>query len=89
MQTTPLKLKPSEYFHRQIYATYIDDQVGVENRHQIGLDNLMWSSDYPHTASTWPHSQDIVARDFKAAPEAEKWQIVRDNVIKLYDLDVE
>jgi predicted TIM-barrel fold metal-dependent hydrolase len=89
MQTTPLKLKPSDYFHRQVYATYIDDQVGVENRHQIGIDNLMWSSDYPHTASTWPHSQDIVARDFKAAPEAEKWKIVRENVIALYELDLD
>jgi uncharacterized protein len=48
----------------------------------------MWSSDYPHTASTWPHSQDIIARDFKAAPEEEKWKIVRENVIALYDLDL-
>ena len=89
MQTTPLTLKPSEYFHRQVYATFIDDAVGVENRHQIGIDNIMWSSDYPHTASTWPHSRDIIARDFKAAPEAEKWKIVRENVITLYDLDVD
>jgi predicted TIM-barrel fold metal-dependent hydrolase len=88
MQTTPLTLRPSEYFHRQVYATFIDDSVGVENRHQIGIDNIMWSSDYPHTASTWPHSQDIIARDFKAAPEEEKWKIVRENVIALYDLDL-
>jgi predicted TIM-barrel fold metal-dependent hydrolase len=89
MQTTPLTLRPSEYFHRQVYATFIDDAVGVENRHQIGIDNIMWSSDYPHTASTWPHSRDIIARDFKAAPEAEKWKIVRENVIALYDLDLD
>ncbi|MGH8066848.1 MAG: amidohydrolase family protein [Candidatus Entotheonellia bacterium] len=88
MQTTPLTLRPSEYFQRQVYATFIDDAVGVENRHQIGIDNIMWSSDYPHTASTWPHSRDIIARDFKAAPEAEKWKIVRENVIELYDLDL-
>ena len=88
MQTTPLTLRPSEYFHRQVYATFIDDAVGVENRHQIGIDNIMWSSDYPHTASTWPHSRDIITRDFKAAPEAEKWKIVRENVIALYDLDL-
>jgi predicted TIM-barrel fold metal-dependent hydrolase len=89
MQTTPLTLRPSEYFHRQVYATFIDDAVGVENRHQIGIDNIMWSSDYPHTASTWPHSRDIIARDFKAAPETEKWKIVRENVIALYDLDLD
>ena len=88
MHPTSLELKPSEYFHRQVYATFIDDSVGVENRHQIGIDNIMWSSDYPHTASTWPHSQEIIARDFKDVPTAEKWQIVRQNVTRLYDLDL-
>ena len=51
---TPLKLMPSEYFHRQIYCTFIDDPVGVASRQFIGVDNIMWSSDYPHTTSTWP-----------------------------------
>jgi predicted TIM-barrel fold metal-dependent hydrolase len=88
MDSSPLKLKPSAYFHRQVYATYIDDPVGVADRHQIGIDNIMWSSDYPHTASTWPHSQDIVARDFKDVPAEEKWKIVRENVTKLYELDL-
>jgi len=40
------KLKPSEYFQRQMWATYIDDFVGVASRHFIGVDKLMWSSDY-------------------------------------------
>jgi predicted TIM-barrel fold metal-dependent hydrolase len=84
----PITLRPSEYFRRQIYATFIDDPRGVENRHQIGVENIMWSSDYPHTVSTWPHSQEIVARDFKDVPPAEKWKICRDNVIGLYGLDL-
>ncbi len=88
MHPTPLKLKPSEYFHRQVSATFIDDSVGVENRHQIGIDNIMWSSDYPHTASTWPQSQEVIARDFKDVPAAEKWKIVRENVTQLYELDL-
>ncbi len=88
LDASPLKLRPSEYFHRQVYATYIDDPVGVADRHQIGIDTIMWSSDYPHTASTWPHSQDIVARDFKDVPAPEKWKIVRENVTKLYELDL-
>jgi predicted TIM-barrel fold metal-dependent hydrolase len=88
MHLTPLELKPSEYFHRQVYATFIDDPVGVANRHQIGIDNIMWSSDYPHTASIWPHSQEVLARAFKDVPAAEKWQIVRENVTQLYGLDL-
>ena len=88
MHPTSLKLKPSEYFHRQVYATFIDDPMGVANRFQIGIDNIMWSSDYPHTASTWPQSQEVIARDFKDVPAAEKWKIVRENVTQLYELDL-
>ena len=65
----PNKLKPSEYFQRQMWATYIDDYVGVASRHFVGVDKMMWSSDYPHQASTWPHSQEVVARDFKEPTE--------------------
>ena len=80
----PLSLKPSEYFQRQMYCTYIDDYVGVANRHFIGVDKLMWSSDYPHQASSWPHSQAVVARDFQDASPAEQFKITRGNVAKLY-----
>jgi predicted TIM-barrel fold metal-dependent hydrolase len=79
-----LSLKPSEYFQRQIFCTYIDDYVGVANRHHIGVDKLMWSSDYPHQASSWPHSQEVVERDFKDASVEDRWKITRGNVAKLY-----
>jgi predicted TIM-barrel fold metal-dependent hydrolase len=78
------RLKPSEYFQRQMWATYIDDYVGVANRHFIGVDKLMWSSDYPHQASTWPHSQDVVARDFKDASPEDRFKITRANAARLY-----
>jgi predicted TIM-barrel fold metal-dependent hydrolase len=79
-----LRCKPSEYFQRQMYCTYIDDAIGVANRHYIGVDKLMWSSDYPHQASSWPHSQEVVARDFKDASAEERFQITRGNVARLY-----
>jgi len=84
----PLKLTPSEYFRRQIFATFIDDAVGVATREFIGAENIMWSSDYPHTVSTWPHSRAVVERDFKNIPEKEKRLIVRENVVRLYSLDL-
>jgi len=83
-----LTLKPSEYFRRQMYCTFIDDSFGVASRHWIGVDNIMWSSDYPHTASTWPHSRDIIARDFKDVSEVEKRKIVRENAAQLYGFDL-
>jgi predicted TIM-barrel fold metal-dependent hydrolase len=85
---TKLTLKPSEYFRRQMYCTFIDDSFGVASRHWIGVDNITWSSDYPHTASTWPHSRDIIARDFKDVSEVEKRKIVRENAAQLYGFDL-
>ena len=79
-----LGLKPSEYFQRQMWATYIDDYVGVASRHFIGVDRVMWSSDYQHQASSWPHSQEVVARDFKDATPEERFKITRGNVAQLY-----
>jgi predicted TIM-barrel fold metal-dependent hydrolase len=83
---SPLKMKPSEYFSRQIFATFIDDAFGVRNRHQVGVDHIMWSSDYPHTQSSWPHSQEVIARDFADVPEDEKRKIIRENAARLYAL---
>ena len=85
---TALELRPSEYFRRQCYATFIDDPVGVATREFIGVDNIMWSSDYPHTVSSWPHSREIVERDLHGVPEAEKQKIVRGNAAKLYGFDL-
>ena len=83
-----LSLKPSEYFQRQKWATYIDDYVGVANRHFIGVDKLMWSSDYPHQASTWPHSREVVAREFKDASAEDRYKITRANAARLYGFEI-
>lgn len=83
---TVLTLKPSEYFHRQVFVTYIDDPVAIRTLDLIGEDNLMWSSDYPHNASTWPHSRDVVERDFGHLAADVRRKVVRDNVMRLYQL---
>ena len=80
----PLSLKPSEYFRRQCYATFIDDPLGLKTYHFMGADNFMWSTDYPHQAATWPHSQEVLERDFQGLPEEDKRKIVRENTAKLY-----
>jgi predicted TIM-barrel fold metal-dependent hydrolase len=83
---TKLSLLPSEYFHRQVFATYVDDAVAIHNLDLIGVGNLMWSSDYPHNASSWPHSQDVVERDFKNADPEVRRKVLRDNVMGVYNL---
>jgi predicted TIM-barrel fold metal-dependent hydrolase len=81
---TRLTMKPSEYFRRQLYATFIDDPFGVAHRHEIGVENLLWSSDFPHSATFWPHSRERIAEDFRDVSEGDKQKILRDNVAKLY-----
>ena len=85
-----ISLKPSEYFRRQIYVTFIDDPAGLKT-YQLAdcTDNIMWSTDYPHQAATWPHSQEVIARDFQGLPEEDKRKIVRENAAKLYGFTLE
>ena len=55
------KLLPSEYFHRQIWISFVDDPIGVKMVGSIlDADKVMFGSDYPHPASTWPDSQQII-----------------------------
>lgn len=77
---------PSFYFRRQFWATFEDDRAGVLTRELIGVDRLMWGSDYPHTEGTFPYSREQVARDFAGIPEAEVYQMVAGNAARLYGL---
>jgi predicted TIM-barrel fold metal-dependent hydrolase len=82
------KLKPSEYFHRNVSASFIVDRVGVFNRESIGVDNLMWSSDYPHTDSTWPRSRESIEHDFAGVSEADRIKMTCTNAAKLYGFEI-
>lgn len=77
---------PSFYFRRQFWATFEDDRAGVLTRELIGVDRLMWGSDYPHTEGTFPHSREQVAKDFAGIPEADVYQMVAGNAARLYGL---
>ena len=53
----PLKLKPSEYWRRQCKATFQYDRVGTKLIDEMGIETLMWGSDYPHPDGVWPESE--------------------------------
>jgi predicted TIM-barrel fold metal-dependent hydrolase len=82
---TPKK-SPSEYFKANVYAAFIDDPIGLKNTDTIGADNYMWSNDYPHWESSWPHSREYIERNFRGVPEDVKRKITWDNVKRLYNL---
>ena len=51
---------PSFYWHRNNAASFITDRTGIALRHAVGVDNMMWSSDYPHHGNDWPYSRKVI-----------------------------
>jgi predicted TIM-barrel fold metal-dependent hydrolase len=85
---TKLTMTPSEYFRRQLYATFIDDTFGIAHRNDIGVGNMLWSSDFPHSATFWPHSQEKIADDFRDVGEKDRAKILCRNTAELYDFEI-
>ncbi len=86
IQNWSLPLKPSDYLYRQVYATFFNDSVGARLLPVWGLDNFMWSNDYPHPNSTWPHSQAAVQRMVGHLSSEEWAQVTWRNVVQLYKM---
>lgn len=82
-----LAIKPSEYFDRNIYASFIRDPEGIRNRRLPGGCNLMWSTDYPHSETTWPESRKVMEWQFAGVSADELRPMVRDNARRFYGLD--
>lgn len=83
---TKLQMKPSDYFARQVFVGFIDEPEAVPMRHQVGVGNLLWASDYPHFASTWPKSQEFIANATAGVDAEEKRKLVRDNTLAVFEL---
>jgi predicted TIM-barrel fold metal-dependent hydrolase len=82
-----LSLKPSEYWHRQMYATYQQDRIGIKLLDDVGVENVMWGSDYPHRDGTWPFSQKALEEQFRGVDAAVQRKMVWENVRHVYRLD--
>ncbi len=76
--------KPSEVFRRQIYVDFWYEKAGIELRELIGVDNIMWESDYPHIASTYPRSWSYVEKSLAGVPQHERQKMCYENALRLY-----
>lgn len=81
-----LPLTPAEYFRRQVYITFEDDEIGVQTRAFIGVERMMWGNDYPHHDSLWPESQPTLDRMFAGVSEADRRRMTLENVCALYGI---
>jgi predicted TIM-barrel fold metal-dependent hydrolase len=80
---------PSEVFREHILACYITDPSGLLLRDRIGIDNIAWECDYPHTDTTWPYSPEQAwgeLQDAKCTPE-EINKITFENSCRFFDWD--
>jgi len=79
-------MQPSDYFHRNVFLGFQEDDLGIRLRDIIGVDSLQWGSDYPHMESTFPRSQEILEEILVDCTEEEKAKIAGGNAARVYRL---
>jgi predicted TIM-barrel fold metal-dependent hydrolase len=80
-------LRPSDFFHRNVVLSFQEDAIGIRLRDVIGVDNMMWGSDYPHSESTFPRSRKILADILAGVPDDEGAKIAGANTARVYRFD--
>ena len=82
-----LKRLPSEYLKENAHWGFFEDRIGMKLRHEIGVDRIMWSTDFPHVVTRWPNSLKALDSQMTGVPADEKRKMVADNAIKFFHLD--
>jgi predicted TIM-barrel fold metal-dependent hydrolase len=83
-----LKLRPSEYFRRNVFlGASCMPRREVELRHQIGVDNILWGTDYPHPEGSWPYTRAQQLESFHGVPEDELAAMLGGNAARVYGFD--
>jgi len=85
--TEGLSTRPSEIVRRQMYVNFWFEAEGIKLRHDIGIDNIMWESDFPHVASYYPRSWQEVQRVLEGVPQEDRHKLLFANALRLYRVD--
>jgi predicted TIM-barrel fold metal-dependent hydrolase len=80
---------PSEVFREHFMTCFIADPIGIKLRHEIGIDNICWEMDYPHSDSLWPEAPEHLAANFEAFDVADEDinKITHENAMRLYHFE--
>ncbi len=81
-----LKKLPSEYLKSNWAFSYIVDQIGVQIRHAVGIESMLWSTDFPHHGNDYPYSRETIKRHFVNVPDDERRMILSGNAERIYQL---
>jgi predicted TIM-barrel fold metal-dependent hydrolase len=75
---------PSEYWQRNMFVEFMEDDCGIRLRDVIGVDNMLWGNDFPHAESTWPKSREFLNRIFAGTPDEDRRKITADNAARIF-----
>jgi predicted TIM-barrel fold metal-dependent hydrolase len=80
---------PSEVFREHFMTCFIADPIGIQLRHKIGIDNICWEMDYPHSDSLWPHAPEQLMENFEMfdVPDEDIDKITHQNAMRLYHFE--
>lgn len=79
--------RPSDVFREHFLTCFISDPIGVKLRHEIGLDNIAWELDYPHSDSSWPHAPEELVGVAADVPDDEMDKMTYQNAMRWYSYD--
>jgi predicted TIM-barrel fold metal-dependent hydrolase len=83
-QNLELEMKPSEYYRRQMFVTFQQDETGIANIDRIGAETMLWGSDFPHPDGIWPDSLEIINAQFASLQPKQRRMLLHDNAVRLY-----
>ena len=79
---------PSTYYFTHVYGCTIRDPFGLQNIERVGEDNVTFETDFPHTDTTWPATQEYATKVLTGLPPDITYKILRGNAIRMLHLDV-
>lgn len=85
----PLKRRARAYVDENVVVGIINDPLAAKLRHEIGIDRIMWGSDFPHPPCPYPHTRERIGEILAGIPEADRTAIVAGNVSRLYGIDLQ
>jgi predicted TIM-barrel fold metal-dependent hydrolase len=83
-----VKRKPSEYYYEHVYGCFFDDPHGLQSLDSVGVDNITFETDYPHSDSTWPHTKKVAEEIMRGLTQEQVDKICRTNAIRMLRLDL-
>ena len=86
-QVDRLPEPPSTYYFRNMFGCFFKDNFGLKSLDSVGVDNITFETDYPHSDSTWPHTKKIAEEMFADISDEDCYKIIRGNAIRMFSLD--